>query len=220
MIYAGDQMFNLRQTFIIIGIILLLQLSGAEAATCPACRIDGITSLAMVCPECGADMHERTGSSNEQERASFRIRLLYTGDRPERLPPYAKLYINGRYCGNIELAERQTSSELQQKWANGLGESFSAIYEKLIRDISPGTVKIEIEMKFDRLFGFGRSLKRVVFPYVSFRAGERTTLDHYFRAASSFHQYNPAKPQPLPVISAAKVQGASGTVALNIGLFD
>lgn len=203
-------------------LILLLMTFFSEAvfaADCPVCHAREISSLAMLCPDCGANLHDHALRYHSQERSSLKIRLLYTGDKPDRLPPYGKLFINGKYRGNIELTERQERNSAEQTWANGLGKDFSAAYEKILENIPPGTMKIEVEMKFDRMFGFGRSYKRVIFPYISFNAGEQTTVEHYFLSATTFHQYKPVKPTPIPIISEAKIQGASGTVALNVPLF-
>lgn len=117
------------------------------------------------------------------------------------------------------MLEKQEKGTANQVWANGLGKDFSAAYEKVLENVPPGTMKIEVEMKFDRMFGFGRSYKRVIFPYISFNAGEQTILEHCFFSAATFHQYKPVKPSPIPIVSEAKIQGASGTVALNVPLF-
>jgi len=206
------------QTILILFLLLVISQT-AFAADCPVCSAQDISSLAMLCPDCGANLHDNALKYHSQPRSSLKIRLLYIGDRPDRLPPYGKLYINGKYRGNIDLTERQENNSAGQVWANGLGKDFSAAYEKTLENLSPGTMKIEVEMKFDRMFGFGRSYKRVSFPYVSFNAGEQTTVAHYFLSATTFHQYKPVRPAPIPIISETKIQAASGTVAINVPLF-
>lgn len=190
------------------------------ATDCPGCGIKGLPGLVMVCPECSASLHDPVLQLKNQEKAKLRIRLLYTGEKPDRLPAYGKLYINGKYLGNIDLAEKEErSQDFEASWSDGLGREYTAVYEKICDQIAPGILKIEIEMKFDRLYGFGRSYKRVVFPYVGFKGGEKTTVEHYFNSAATFHQYKPGKRKPIPVVSEAKIQAANGNVALNIGLF-
>ncbi len=191
------------------------------AIDCPACGATGLPGLAMICPECKAGLHDPVLQLQNQEKAKLRIRLLYTGDKPDRLPAYGKLYINGRYLGNIDLTEKEErSQDFEASRSDGIGREYTAVYEKICDQIAPGTLKIEIEMKFDRLYGLGRSYKRVVFPYVGFKGGEKTTVEHYFNSAATFHQYKPGKRKPIPVVSETKIQAASGTVALNIGLFN
>lgn len=174
----------------------------------------------MFCHECNADLHSPSAKIKQREGSSLRIRLLYTGDNPDRMPPYGKLYVNGEYFGNIDMTEKEERDEdFAANWSEGLGREYTAVYEKNFDKIPPGVLKIEVEMKFDRLYGFGRSYKKVVFPYVTFKGNEKTTIDHYFNAAATFSQYKPGKKKPLPVVADTKIQGASGTVAINIGLF-
>jgi hypothetical protein len=136
------------------------------------------------------------------------------------MPNYGKLYINGRYCGNVDMIEKQkTNDEYAQVWANGLGKDFTAYYEKVVESVPAGMLKVEVEMKFSRFYGLGSSLKRVEFPYTTFKGGEDTSLDHYFSSASTFCQHKPVKKEPIPVISEAKLQGADGKVAVNVPLF-
>lgn len=205
---------------LLISLMLLVFQIAASAIDCPVCQQKDLPGLAMVCPDCNANLHDESLRMQSQDHSSLRIRLLYTGDNPDRLPPYGKLYINGEYSGNIDMSEKEErSAEFAANWNDGLGKEYTALYEKVLDKVAPGVLKVEVEMKFDRLYGYGRSFKRVVFPYVGFKGGEKTTVDHYFNSATTFHQYKPGKRQPIPVISDTKIQGASGTVAVNIGLF-
>ncbi len=193
----------------------------AMAGSCPACGAKDLSGLTLLCPECNADLHDPATRNAAIERSSLRVRLLYTGDRTDRLPVYGKLHINGEYHGNIDLVEKEErNSEFAASWNDGLGREYTALYEKVLENVTPGVLKIEVEMKFDRLYGLGRSYKKVVFPYVGFKEGEKTTVDHYFNSAATFNQYKPGKRKPVPVLSETKLQAASGTVAVNIGLFD
>jgi len=201
-------------------VVMLTVCGSAIAGDCPACGAKELSGLTMLCPECNADLHDITTRNARIERSSLRVRLLYTGDKPDRLPAYGKLYINGKYHGNIDLVEKEErNSEFAASWNDGLGREYTALYEKVIENVTPGVLKIEVEMKFDRLYSLGRSYKKVVFPYVGFKEGEKTTVDHYFNSAATFNQYKPGKRKPIPIVSETKLQGASGTVAINVGLF-
>lgn len=205
---------------ILVLLLLFPVMTRAEGQTCPICGARDLATLAMVCPECDTSLHSYQLKTQQKPRARLRVRLLYTGGNPDRMPHYGKLYINGRYCGNIDMIEKQkVSDEFSQVWSNGLGKDFTAYYEKIVENVPAGTLKIEVEMKFSRFYGFGSSLKKVTFPYTTFKGGEDTSLDHYFSSASTFSQHKPVKRQPIPIVSEAKLQGADGNVALNVPLF-
>lgn len=208
---------------IILIVLILTFFTGisSQAAECHNCHAKEISGLTMNCPDCGADLHDPALNYHALKKSNLTVSLFYTGTNPERLPPYGKIYINGTYMGNIPMAEREVvSKDFSQVWSDGLGKSYTAFYEKKLAKIPSGILKIEVAMKFDRLYGFARSYKKVVYPYVSFKPGENTEVKHFFNSAATFNLYKPAPKQPLPVISDMKLQGASGTVALNIPLFD
>jgi hypothetical protein len=214
-------MKKLWQTTIIF-LLVLFHWSAVmmHAAECPVCRASDISELAMVCPECGSEMHDPALNYNSLEKSTLTVALYYTGKNPDRMPPYGKLYINGEYMGNIPMIEKELIvKDFSQTWSDGLGKKYSAYYEKHLDNIAAGILKVEVEMKFDRFYGLGRSFKRVVFPYVSFEEGARTRVNHYFNLAVTFSKYDPPPKKPLPVVSEMKIQGASGTVALNVPLF-
>ncbi|OGK08848.1 MAG: hypothetical protein A2W80_06335 [Candidatus Riflebacteria bacterium GWC2_50_8] len=207
--------------YILLMILLFPALVLAEGQVCPACGAEELASLAMVCPECGVNLHSPLLKAQQKPRARLRIRLLYTGGNPDKMPNYGKLYINGTYLGNIDMIEKQSKiDDYAQIWSNGLGKDFTAYYEKVVDSVPAGVLKVEVEMKFSRFYGLGSSLKRVVFPYTSFSSGENTSLDHYFSSPSTFNQHKPVKAPPIPIVSEAKLQGASGTVAHNVPLFE
>jgi len=217
---ANKPAFPQCLTICLCATLLCLVHNAVFAIDCPTCGAIDLPGLAMFCHECNADLHDPSLKIEQRQDSSLRIRLLYTGDHPDRIPPYGKLYVNGKYAGNIDMTEKEERDEdFVASWNEGLGREYTAIYEKNFNKIPSGVLKIEVEMKFDRLYGFGRSYKRVVFPYISFKGGEKTTIDHYFNGAATFNQYRPGKKKPIPVISDTKLQGASGTVAINIGLF-
>jgi hypothetical protein len=214
-------MKNKWQTILVVAALVFIFGSAVSAKTCPYCQAQDISALAMVCPDCRADLHDPTLSYNAQKKASLKISLYYTGDNPDRMPPYGKVYINGEYMGNVPMIEKEIIAEdFSQTWSDGLGKEFTAFYEKSFSNIPAGILKVEIEMKFDRFYGLGRSFKKVTFPYIAFRPGENTLVKHYFNSAVNFSKFDPPAKKPLPVISEMKLQGASGTVALNVGLFD
>lgn len=190
------------------------------ARDCHACKAGNIANLQMNCPDCGANLHDPTLAYNALKKASLKVKLYYTGGKPERMPPYGKVFINGDYVGNIPMIEKEVvSKDFSQVWSDGFGRDYSAYYEKDLKDIPSGILKIEVEMRFDRFFGLARSIKRVAFPYVSFKPGENTVVSHRFNAPTSFHLYKPEPKKPIPIVSEIKLQGADGNVAVNIPLF-
>ncbi len=207
-------------TILFLLIILVFAPIQAEAGECPHCHAEGISTLQMNCPECGQNLHDPALKYNALQKSELTVRLLYTGQNPERMPPYGKLFVNGVYHGNIDMVEKEViSKDFHHSWSDGLGKEYTAVYEKNLSNIPSGVLKIEVQMRFDRFYGLGRSYKKVVFPYVSFKPGEKTTVSHRFKSAATFHQYKPEAQRPLPVVSEMKLQGASGTVALNVPLF-
>ena len=205
--------------------LILLSFNLAFAKDCPSCGAKDMPGLVMLCPECGVNMYDYAFEKKGTDRSALIIKLYYTGNNPNKLAEYAKLFINGKYIGNIELTEKQMRAEGDMKgWSNGLGNQFTALYEKEFRDIPVGQLRVEVEMKFNRMYGLGRSYKRVVFPYVQFNGKEKTTIEHYFESAVDFSVTDKKKKEKIkeeskkeiPVISDTKLK----TIKLDIGLFD
>lgn len=199
------------------------------AIDCPACGSKDLPSLVMLCPECGAGIYDYAYEKKGTDRSALIVKLYYTGDNPDKLSGYAKLFVNGKYMGNIEQTEKQRrSSEGLSGWSDGLGDRFTAYYEKEFRNIPLGQLRIEIEMRFNRLFGYGRSYKRVVFPYVMFDGKKKTVIEHSFSCATDFSVADKEKQKKLQkssqeinsVIPEARVKTGTGTIKLDIGLFD
>lgn len=218
----------LLNIFIFVLFFLFIQNSAILAIDCPGCGAKDMPDLVMLCPECGVNMHDYAFEKKGTDRAALIIRLFYTGNNPDKLSEYAKLYVNGKYMGNIELTEKQDRGEFESGgWNNGLGSSFTALYEKEFRNIPVGLLKIEIEMRFTRLYGLGRSFKRAVFPYVQFKGKDKTVIEHYFESASDFcvtdkkkkEQIKKEPKKEIPVISDTKIKTATGSIKLDIGLF-
>jgi hypothetical protein len=217
-----------NKTVVLLMALLFVSALRTEAKDCPACGAENMPDLIMLCPECGANMHDYAYEKKGTDRSALIIRLYYTGNNPNKLADYAKLYINGKYKGNIELTEKQSRKEDINGWNNGLGDTFTALYEKEFREIPIGQLKVEVEMKFTRMYGLARSYKRAVFPYVNFTGKEKTVIEHYFESAVDFSVTDKKKKETIkeeskkeiPVVSDTKLKTGTGTVKLDIGLFD
>ena len=72
---------------------------------CQNCGAIAYSKLAMSCDQCNSSLEELTKADSDSEYASFKVRLMYTGNKPHDLPKYAKLYANDKYIGNIEQTE-------------------------------------------------------------------------------------------------------------------
>ena len=222
------QLFLKKISLLIAALMLFAFPFSAKAMNCPACGAENMPDLVMLCPECGANMYDYAYENKGTDRSALIIRLYYTGNNPNKLAEYAKLYINGNYKGNIELTEKQSRKSDISGWNNGLGNTFTAFYEKEFRDIPVGQLRVEVEMKFNRMYGLGRSFKRAVFPYVQFNGKEKTVIEHYFESAVDFsvtdkkkkEQIKEESKKEIPVVSDTKLKTGSGTVKLDIGLFD
>lgn len=221
----------MKKIFLIILLFLIFIQLKSLAKDCPACGAKDMPDLVMLCQECGANIYDYAYEKKGTDRSALIIKLYYTGNNPEKLADYGKLYINGKYIGNIEITEKQARSpEVIYGWNNGLGTKYTALYEKEFRNIQPGVLRVEVEMRFSRMYGLARSNKRVVFPYIQFKDKEKTIIEHYFESAVDFSVTDKKKKQEikelenlkkdLPVVSDTKVKIATGTVKLDIGLFD
>lgn len=216
--------------FIIIFICILCCIdSELFAKVCPECGASELPELIMLCPECGINLHGYAYQRKGTQRSPLIVRLFYTGSNPNKLSEYAKLFVNGKYMGNIELVEKQMRNEEGlNAWNNGLGSKFTALYEREFKNIPTGQLRIEIEMRFNRFYGYGRSYKRAVFPYVMFSGDKKTTIEHYFESAVDFsvtdrnkkEQLKKEKPIEIPLVSDTKIKTATGSIKLDIGLFD
>lgn len=211
-------------------IIILILANPVYAVDCPACGAKDLPGLRMTCPECNANIYDYAYEKKGTDRSALIVKLYYTGNNPNKLSEYAKLFVNGKYMGNIYQTEKQVrDQEGISGWGDGLGNTFTALYEHEFRDIPVGQLRVEIEMRFTRLYGYGRSYKRAVFPYVQFTGKEKTILTHYFESANDFSVTDKKKKQELkkqaeeiknlPIVNDTKVRTGSGTAKLDIGLF-
>lgn len=193
---------------------------------CSKCGTVAYSRLAMSCEQCNSSLEELPKKEYDSEYASFKVRLMYTGNKPKDLPKYAKLYVNEKYIGNIEQTEIQArNSELDQKWNDGLGGLYTAIYEQNYNKVAPGLKNITIEMRFPRMGGLLKSNKKANFEYVNFKGGKETVINHYFNSATTFTQHknpeelnNKNKIKIIPEIPDAKIVTGEGTIGVDIGL--
>ncbi len=186
----------------------------------------------MYCPNCRAPLHtpqiQRTGRTT----AILSIDISYTGDRPDRLPEYGKVYLNGTYKGNIPISEREARQRSYDvSSGRGLGYDYTARYHTDLRELDAGLFRVEVEMKFKRLFGLARSIRRVCFPYVGLRSGEKTVLKHTFSRGSSFQKRGTASATTvmpilpgLPAIPAIsdllQLTPGTGTLGIEMPFFE
>lgn len=193
---------------------------------CHNCGAIAYSKLAMSCDECNASLEDVSKAAYDKKYSAFKIRLMYIGDKPQDLPKYAKLYVNGKYIDKIEQTEIQArNSELDQKWNDGLGGAYTALYEYCCSKITPGLKNIAVEMRFSRMGGLLKSNKKAFFEYVGFKAGEETKIDHYFNSPVSFTQHKKIEElnkttnkSPIPELPEARVVTGNGTIGIDLGL--
>lgn len=204
----------------------------ARALECGACGAKGLSALTMFCPKCRESLHTPQIQRSVRATAVLSIDIIYTGDRPDRLPEYGKIFINGVYKGNIPILEREARlREIDTGYDRGLGHDYTAKYHADLRDLDVGVVRVEVEMKFKRLYGFARSLRKVCFPYVALKSGEKTVLTHSFSRGSSFqNKANASATPPLQILPGLpglpslnellKVSPGTGTMGIEMPFFD
>ncbi|MCK9457802.1 MAG: hypothetical protein M0R31_10975, partial [Candidatus Riflebacteria bacterium] len=61
-----------------------------EVRYCPKCSAEAYSKLAMSCEYCNASLAEENKTKKNVEFASLHVKLMYTGDKPGDLYPYAK----------------------------------------------------------------------------------------------------------------------------------
>lgn len=215
---------------ILTGVLLFPGLvSGMD---CGSCGAKGVSALAMYCPNCRTSLHTPQTQRALRTTAMLAIDISYTGDRPDRLPEYGKIYINGIYKGNIPISEREARQQsFDVSSSHGLGYDYTARYHADLRELDAGLFRIEVEMKFRRLFGLARSIRRVCFPYVALRSGEKTVLKHTFSRGSSFQKRGTASATTvipvlpgLPAIpemnNLLQLTPGTGTLGIEVPFFE
>ncbi len=193
------------------------------ARDCPDCGAQGLPELSMFCPTCQAPLHSPRSQRAVRATAVLIVEIRYDGDQPDRLPPYGKLSINRAYRGNLPLVDKEPRPAVSGAGRRGLGADYTAVYRGEWRNLDVGLVEVTVEMKFRRAYGWARSLKRLTFPHVSLKSGEKTFLQYSFSSAREFGQppkkKDPAAPPPAPAGDAIRLQTGSGTVGLEVPVF-
>lgn len=193
------------------------------ARDCPECGAKGLPELSMFCPSCQASLHSPRSQRAARATAVLIVEIRYDGDQPDRLPPYGKLSINRTYRGNLPLIDKEARSAVGVAGRRGLGADYTAVYRGEWRNLDVGLVEVTVEMKFRRAYGWARSLKRLTFPHVSLKSGEKTFLQYSFSSAREFGQppkkKDPAAGPPAAGGDAVRLQTGSGTVGLEVPVF-
>ncbi|NLI78023.1 MAG: hypothetical protein GX442_16520 [Candidatus Riflebacteria bacterium] len=177
----------------------------------------------MFCPSCQASLHSPRSQRAARATAVLIVEIRYDGDQPDRLPPYGKLSINRSYRGNLPLVDKEARPAVGPSGRRGLGVDYTAVYRGEWRNLDIGLVEVTVEMKFRRAYGWARSLKRLTFPHVALKSGEKTFLQYSFSNAREFglpqKKKDPAAPPPAPGGDAVRLQTGSGTVGLEVPVF-
>ncbi len=207
-----------------VAVILLLETACVSALDCGSCGRQGLSALTMVCPDCKALLNQPSNRVKAKKSAVLAVEIYFTGDKPEKLPEYAKLYINRKYVGNIPQTEREPRGQSPATpGRTGLGFDYTAKYAVELREQHVGMVQVEVEMRFKRLFGVSRSHRRVLFRNVNLKPDEKTVLRHYFDHATTFSKVKPVPPSPQERKTGEsyvpEVKTGTGTLSLETPLF-
>lgn len=166
---------------LVVALVLLVAgVGSAVARDCGECGLTDLPELAMVCPRCQASLHSTRGRLAARATAVLIVEIRYTGDQPDHLPDYGKVFLNGAYRGNLPLVDREARSPVTASGHGGLGSEFTALYRGEWRNLDVGQIAVRVDMRFRRIFGMGRSYKQVTFPFVVLKSGEKTILRYAF----------------------------------------
>lgn len=188
------------------------------AVDCATCGQKDLPDLAMLCPKCQTLLHTPQSRVKACSTAALVVEVIYTGDNPDKLPEYAKVFLNRKLLGNIPIIDKESRKPVKlDTGRKGLGEEFTAIYRNEFRDLFIGTVKIQIEMRFKKLYGILKNVRRVEFPFVELKQGEITTLKHTFNDPRKFqnkdqHPNSPSNKFPI------KFECATGSIGIEVPL--
>jgi hypothetical protein len=196
-----------------------------QALDCPHCGHIGLPNLVLLCTACRKNPHSAGGKRAQYPGTLFSIEIKYTGNHPERLPEYAKLFMGGAYKGNIPLIERQEKEKVVlQTGRTGLGFDYTAFYRLDLKNLVEGVYTIELEMQFKRYKGLLKEKKRVTFPYMALKKGHRLVIQHVFQDSREFSQTKKkSKPSTgsLPfVLPQPELRMGSGTMSLETPIFE
>ncbi len=214
----------MKRCWTTLGVALFLAMTlTLSALDCGTCGRKGLPALAMTCPQCRSLLYQPTNRVKAKKSAVLVVEIFFTGNKPEKLPEYAKLYINRKYVGNIPQTEREARGQsLATVGRTGLGFDYTAKYVTELREQHIGLVQVEVEMRFKRLFGVSRSHRRVLFRNVNLKADEKTFLRHYFDHPTTFSKVKPVPPPQdhKPGSSyVPEVKTGTGTLSLETPLF-
>ena len=198
-----------------------LAIGPAFALVCPHCGATDLAELVLVCPDCGKDVHKVEFHGIRPSATYLAIDLNYLGRRFHRLPPYGKVYLNNRYIGNIPLVRSgEADADPALRFSKDGPPGVTGQYRREWRNLQAGQVKIEVKLRFPRMYGMAHSERTLTFPFAQLKAGEKTILTHRFNAMRSFgaRTQNPVPPPPrkLPV----EFVTGSGTARLEAGVFE
>ncbi|MBF0499158.1 MAG: hypothetical protein HQM09_03455 [Candidatus Riflebacteria bacterium] len=210
--------FCISMMFVVVGIYVP---ECVEALDCPVCGAKGISALVMYCPTCKSELHMSETTNRGKKTAALQIEIIYTGDKPDKLPETGRILFNRRPKGEISLVER----EVRERYAipgekkHGVGIDYTALYRGEIRELAEGVVDVTVEMTFPWVFGLLKRTNRVTFPRVGFKPGETVKLHHTFSHPNLFSQRGetPArKKNILPDLPHLKT--ATGTLSIELPL--
>ncbi len=201
-------------------LIFACAISPAWGLDCPACGAKDLPSLILICPNCSKSLHSVESVVKARSTASLIIEMIYTGERPEKLPDYGKLFINKKYKGNVPIIDRERREKVViGSDRKGLGHDYTALYRVEKRDLDTGLYKVQVEMVFKRYNGFLKSHKRVDFPRVMLKSGEKTVIRHAFSGPGDFKikgQKNPEKQES----DAPFLNYGTGTISLELPIIN
>jgi len=201
-------------------------LPGAWAINCPGCSQKDLPELLMACPGCGANLHTSESLVKARSNAALVVEILYTGDKPDKLPEYGKIFINRKYRGNIPLVEKEPREKiLLESGRTGLGFDFTGVYRSEFRGLDSGLYNIHVEMVFRSLGGLYKDHRRVEFRRISLNPEEKTVIRHSFTGPGDFSKKKkPAEPKKgrptTQFLDGIYLKKATGTLSLEIPLID
>lgn len=210
-------MANLKKHLVYSTIFFILICLQVQAIDCQVCGAIEQPSLAMVCAECGANLHKNS-KVKRRSNTVLVVEMLYTGNDPNGIPDYGKLFINRKYRGNVRVKERETRDPLLfDPNREDLGHEYTAAYRHEIRNLDPGLYDVRLEMQFRRVSGLWKSIRRVEYIRVGLKQGEKTVIKHYFSGARDFSKPNKKKIPKAGI--GPDIHPATGAVVLEMPVF-
>ncbi|MFZ2960730.1 MAG: hypothetical protein WA705_27945 [Candidatus Ozemobacteraceae bacterium] len=198
----GRMRFFVLFLFLFVGFFCPIRM---PALDCPACGAKGLTSLTMYCPSCREKVHTPEVTARQKKTSVLKIEVVYTGDKPERLPEKGRILFDGRPKGELILVERAEREKfaVPVEGKHGVGIDYTALYRGEIRELSEGVVDVCFEMKFPWGFNLFKTVSRIQFPHIGFKRGETVNLHHEFKSFDQFSRRGKS-PEPSDKKSAGK----------------